>query len=65
MDARHQWLAGWPALMTIRPWMLGVGGHQSLLDREHQVVRSVERDGRDRWSVATEPSLQRVNCVLQ
>jgi hypothetical protein len=42
-------------------WMIGVGGHQSLLDCEHQVVSGV-KGGRGHWRIApTEAEVQRVN----
>jgi hypothetical protein len=45
--------------------MVGVGGHQSLLDREHEVVSCVKGGRRDGWVAPTQSELQRMDRFAQ
>jgi len=51
--------------MPVRARMLGIGGHQSLLHGENEVVRGVEGWRGERRISATEADLQRVDRIAQ
>jgi hypothetical protein len=48
-DDRDNRLAARPPSMAIGAWVVRVGGHQSLLDGEDQIVCGMEGRGRQRW----------------
>ena len=64
-DHRHDRLAARPTGVAVGVGVVGIGGHQPLLDREHQVVGRVE-SGRWHWRIApTQSELQRMDRFTQ
>lgn len=64
-DHRHQRLTARPAGVPVRPGMVRVGGHDSLLHREDEVVSGGERGGRDGRIAPPEPDLKRADRLTQ
>jgi len=60
-DQGHDRLAARPAVMSIGPRVIRVGGHQSLLNGEHQIVCRVKRRGRHRRIAPADAELKRVD----
>lgn len=62
---RDEGLAARPAGVPRRPWIFRIGGHEPLLHGEHEVLRGIERRGRERWIAAAEPDLQGPNRLAE
>jgi hypothetical protein len=64
-DDCDKWLACGPSGVSIGTWEVGVGGHQPLLDRKHQIVGGMKSCGRQRWIASSEPQLKRADCIAE
>ena len=64
-NQRHYRLAAGPADVAIRSRIVGVGGHQSLLDGENEVVCGVQRGRRQRRIVTPKSKLEGANRLAQ
>jgi len=51
--------------VSIRTRVIGIGGHQPLLHREHEIVRGVKSRRRQRRICSPEPELERTDRFAQ
>jgi hypothetical protein len=64
-DDGDEGLAAGPARVPVGAGKVRVGGHEPLLDGEHEVMRGMESRGWDRWITPPEPQLKRADRVTQ
>jgi hypothetical protein len=62
---RHDRLAARPALVTMGARVSRVRGHETLLDREHEVVRGVQSCRWQRRVAPPKPELERMDRLTQ
>jgi hypothetical protein len=64
-DDCDKWLACGPPGVSIGTWEVGVGGHQPLLDRKHEIVGGMKGRGGQRWIASSEPQLKGADRIAQ
>lgn len=64
-NQRHNRLAARPSYMPIRPRVVGIVGHQPLLNRKDKIVRGVQGRGRHWRIVAAESDLKSADRLEQ